>query len=102
MTSDEFGGTRTYIENCLDNMYETETQKLLTYQKRTFGNEEHLFFVMMLKAQSDFTETTSYKYTICGTDLPQTNPCMELNSLSNKYIRQVIEKARISVTCLRK
>ncbi len=87
----DFRRTQQYIEGCRAQSCETETQKLLNFENQIFRGETHFYIVMRYKAVNGNPESTAYKYTICGNDPIGSNPCIEFNSLSNKYIRQVIE-----------
>ena len=87
----DFRRTQQYIDSCREQSCETETQKLLTYENQIFRGETHFYIVMRYKAVNGNPEATAYKYTICGNDPIGSNPCIEINSLSNNYIRKVVE-----------
>ena len=87
----DFRRTQQYIDSCREQSCETPTQKLLSFENQIFRGETHFYMVMRYKAVNGNPEATAYKYTICGNDPIGSNPCIELNSLSNTFIRQVIE-----------
>lgn len=93
MTSKDFAATKRYIENCRAESCETDAHKLLAYRKQKFGADEHYYFVLQLKAQNDQPEATAHKYTICRSATRQNNPCIEINSLSAKYIDRIVRQA---------
>ena len=87
----DFRRTQQYIDSCREVSCETETQKLVSFENQIFRGETHFYIVMRYKAVNGNPESTAHKYTICGNDPIGSNPCIEFNSLSNKFIRQVIE-----------
>lgn len=87
----DFRRTQQYIDSCREQSCETETQKLLTYENQIFRGETHFYIVMRYKAVNGNPEATAYKYTMCGNDPIGSNPCIEINSLSNDSIRRVVE-----------